>query len=733
MMFKGFSKQSAAEKLTVSSQQSRFHANASATACNKQVIVRDLCITIGQRDLLTNAELNLQPARHYVLIGRNGTGKSTLLTAIGTGLVPGIAPSTKVLLLGQVETLRGHQYDKATTVLEHVVQSDTLREKRLREAHRLSEALNNTSDPLALVTVFRELTLDRLQEEGSEARLAATTTSGVRGAKARKRLQRLEEKVAESARSLAALNDSPTPLTEPASLTSETQQAFDMLAEVQSELEAMNARNAAQHARSILLGLGFTAAGLDQPVAQLSGGWRTRCKLASLLCQSADLLLLDEPTNFLDLPSIIWLERYLKNLANDTTIVVVTHDRAFADSIAHELLIIRDLTLDKFNGNVSAYGSEKLKTYKHMSRMAASQDKQKKQIQSTIDSNVRAAKRAGDDKKLKQAASRQKKLDERMGQQTSAKGTKFKLSRDLAGFHSNRRNKIDVPTFDAPVCLHLPRTPSDLRHPGALLSFEDVSFNYTGERAAVLKSINLVIHPTDRVGLAGLNGSGKSTLVALAMADATSDKPMQPTRGSVSKHPRARIGMYSQTATDELTEIAARDPSLTALSHLMTFAGPDLAEKDARGLLSSLELSPRAQSQVPLMLLSGGQKVRLALAKVLWNPPHLLILDEVTTHLDSDTIQALAVELQKYQGALLVITHDRFFMHCVVGGASLASSAQRGRGNPEASDAEPDSDEEENNAKPGTVYHLNEGVLTRLPLGMQQYEQMAAASRAIHG
>lgn len=173
----------------------------------------------------------------------------------------------------------------------------------------------------------------------------------------------------------------------------------------------------------------------------------------------------------------------------------------------------------------------------------------------------------------------------------------------------------------------------------------------------------MTIHPGDRVGIAGMNGSGKTTLVSLAMAGAEeSTRSMVPSSGTITRHSRAKFGWYSQQAVEELSALAANKPELTALSHLMDYAGGGLAEKDARALLSSFGLTGKTASDVPLSLLSGGQSVRVALAKLLWMPPHLLILDEVTTHLDADTIEALIYALRGYEGAILVVTHDRFFM-----------------------------------------------------------------------
>ncbi|EKG09623.1 ABC transporter-like protein [Macrophomina phaseolina MS6] len=351
-------------------------------------------------------------------------------------------------------------------------------------------------------------------------------------------------------------------------------------------------------------------------------------------------------------------------------------------------------------------------------------------MQSTIDHSVKAAKRAGDDKKLRQAASRKKKLDERMGMEVSAKGTRFKLSRDHAGFHSSRRGDIDIPTFDSPPRIAFPLSPADLRFPGALFSLEKVSFAYEGGNrpTTILTDINLTIHPGERVGIAGLNGSGKSTLLSLIMGqNEAGSSPFNPTKGDISRHSRARFGRYSQRAVAELTAVGLSEPHSTSLTHLMQTVD-DISEGDARGLLASIGLPGRVASDVPLSKLSGGQKVRLALAKLLWMPPQLLILDEVSTHLDSDTILALAIALRRYEGAILLVTHDRFFMRCVVQGESpkriLETVDEDER---ETSD---DSDEELGFGIQGVVYRLSKGKLTKLEGGMQQYEELAEKASA---
>ncbi|TIA59080.1 ABC transporter domain-containing protein, partial [Aureobasidium pullulans] len=391
--------------LNVTAQQSRFHAQTKQQSASTEITVKDLSITIGNHEILSHAELQLQPGRHYVLIGRNGVA---LLRAIADGLVPGISAPVRVLLLGQVQ--EDEDKDRSTTVssspdetvLEHVLRSDKLRERRLYEARKLSEAMDNIDDPTAMLKAYRELTHERLEREVDEAKLKASKTSGIRGLGARKTLTALEEELATASSRLDHIHIS-NGLDDEDSTTikEETQKAIDMLADIQASLTSMDASSAEAKAQAVLHGIGFSPSRITQPLSHLSGGWKTRCNLASALCQQTDLLLLDEPTNFLDLPSIIWLENYIRDLDPSTTVITVTHDRAFADGVADELLVLRNEMLETFKGNVSGYEIARLRSYKYLSKMQAAQEKQKKHIQATIDQNLKMAKRSGDDKKLK--------------------------------------------------------------------------------------------------------------------------------------------------------------------------------------------------------------------------------------------------------------------------------------------------------------------------------------------
>jgi len=375
-----------------------------------------------------------------------------------------------------------------------------------------------------------------------------------------------------------------------------------------------------------------------------------RTNLASLLFQPCDILLLDEPTNFLDLPSLLWLEGHLQTMT-ETTLLLVTHDRAFADALADEIIVLREGKLERFPGNLAAYETARAENQRRLNRMKEAQGRQKEHMEATIAGNIRAAKTSGDDKKLKQAASRQKKLDERMGYQVGIRGGRFKLNRDLAGFHNSVRDGIEIPPDDPAARLAVPSTPAELRFPGSLVSCENLSFTYPGAEAPVLERVTLTIHLGDRIGLVGLNGAGKSTMVSCLVDTPPSNGKIT---GTLTHHPKSLIGYFSQAAIDSLPQ------DQTTLSLL----GGD--EHEARGILSSLGLVGATVSELPVSRLSGGQKVRVALARVLHPPPHLLVLDEVTTHLDADSVVTLAEGLKEFEGAVVIVSHDRWFTSAVV-------------------------------------------------------------------
>ncbi|KAH7031136.1 ABC transporter [Microdochium trichocladiopsis] len=709
-------------------------------------------------EILSNAKLRLKAGQRYALVGRNGTGKSTLLRAIAEKLIPGIPEETRVVLLQQTAKTGGsgagagggEEARQSMNVLEEVIERATSREKVQREIQLLSQAVDSPS-PFGALKGLRKLKYDRLQQELFLKDKDARLRSGARGLQARKALKEMEKKVQEFR---TTQFEQPDDEISPDTLAQETGEAADMLADLHLQVEPSRMAQVESRAKQILAGLGFTDATIQKPVSSLSGGWRMRTALATALLQDdTDMLILDEPTNFLDMLGIMWLQRYLIGLAEESsstgsndsstpssspppTLILVSHDRAFI-SLCTDLLIIRDKEITYFHGSLPTYEASRAEKKLHLTRMKDAQERQKEHMQATIQRNMREGKAKDDANKIRQAKSRQKKLDDRMGLEVSSKGTRFKLNRDLVGYHLTSRAEIDIPQDDKTVRFVLP-DPPELRFPGSLLSLENVSFRYpSATRAAaaaaksstplVLQEINMTVQMGDRIGILGLNGSGKSTLIKLLVQQA------KPTTGNFTAHPRLRMGYYSQHAVDDLLALAsnfARQPQqqqqpgeLTALRLLMLdhTTSSALDEGAIRSLLGTLGLPGRIASDVPLRKLSGGQLVHLGMARILARSPQLLVLDEVTTHLDYETVTAMRDALRSWPGAVVLVSHDRWFMRGVIEGI-LGDGAGGGGG--DSGEDESDEDDPSGDAVPRRrlLYRLRAGKLSFLSGGVQEFE-----------
>ncbi|KAN0105834.1 P-loop containing nucleoside triphosphate hydrolase protein [Hyaloscypha variabilis] len=731
------STEEAAATILVSCKQTRFHIE---NPVYQELDIEGLNITVtsgagkaGAKpkgkaradglEILANANLKLKAGVHYALIGRNGTGKSTILKAVAEKLIPGIPIQTRISILQQTASDGSDPVPEATSslqklelssgnqfsILEEVVDRATSRNEIQREIDVLQKAIENHESALAPLRAFRQVHHDRLKRELFEKDKDARLRSGTRGMAARKALIAFEKLVAESAEHLAQKDDE----IDEDTIKEETHQASDLLAELQSQLEPGKIADIEVKARSILSGLGFPKANFDKKVSTLSGGWKMRTNLASALLQPTDILILDEPTNFLDLLGIIWLQKFLLQLRetgpNPPTVALVSHDRDFINTVCQELIILRDHELTYFRGDLTTYDSSIRDKKLYLGRMREAQEKQKAHMQQTIAQNIKQGKAAGDENKLRQAKSRQKKLDNRMGMEKSATGGRFKLNRDLEGYHFTARAGIEVPVDEKGVSILLPEAP-DLRFPGPLVSLEKVTFKYPTTKKSVplpivLQDVNLTIHTGDRIGVVGLNGSGKSTLIKL-LTDTT-----KPTSGIATRHPRLRMGYYSQHSVEDLQALGRAEPELTALALLTRDVEGVLDEGEIRSLLGSLGLPGRTASDVPLTKLSGGQLVRLALARLLWQTPQLLILDEITTHLDFHTVTALADALGSWNGAILVVSHDRFLIRRVVEGERDSEGSEEG---------ESEGEEEERRQ---VVYLLKGGTLKVLERGVSGFEE----------
>ncbi|KAG9093035.1 hypothetical protein FRC06_011704, partial [Ceratobasidium sp. 370] len=448
----------------------------------------------------------------------------------------------------------------------------------------------------ALVTLRHS----RASKDLEIAQKIAAKRSGARGAEARKQLLVCEKQVADLDVELTSVKEGKVDLGPESAIVAHNS-ANELLAEIRDTLDAVNAEATESNARIILLGLGFSPEQLDKPFGDLSGGWRSRCTLASALLQKPDILILDEPTNYLDIPSVIWLQRYLESL-EETTILLVAHDRAFLDQVTQETIILREQKLTYHEGAISACERAAAKKRKSQVRMRDAMDKKRDLIEKSIAEGARAARKTGDENKARMVKSRQKKLDDRWGLEVNDKGHKFKLNRDLGGYHLTSRAEIEIESVDPPVNLPFP-DPEDLRFPGSLCSAANVTYQYSKSGPVILDNITITVHPGDRVGLVGKNGEGKSTLVKLLIGQ------LKSTKGVVERHPRLRIGYYSQHSVEELT-----DPKVGAVSsvdhfieELKNIHNINIDDGTARGFLGSFGLQGRTATN-PINTLSGGQK-----------------------------------------------------------------------------------------------------------------------------
>lgn len=486
-----------------------------------------------------------------------------------------------------------------------------------------------------------------------------------------------------------------------------------MLAELELQVEPSRIAEVESRAKKVLAGLGFSDSYMQEPVSSLSGGWKMRTALAASLLQETDILILDEPTNYLDLFGIMWLQQHLTTLAETTdppTLILVSHDRDFI-SLCTDLLIIKDKDLTYFHGDLPMYESSKAEKKTYLTKMKEAKDKQKEHIQQTIQKNMKDGKARDDQNKLRQAKSRQKKLDDRFGMEVNAKGGRFKLNRDRGGYHFTNRDEIEIPHDEKSINFLIP-APGELRFPGSLLSLDKVSFRYPSAKGTksvgpmVLKDVTFSVSMGDRIGILGLNGGGKSTLIKLLVEET------KPTTGTVSRHARLKLGYYSQQAVEKLQQMAVVEQDLTALALMTREILGELDEGETRRLLGSLGLPGRVASDTPIRKLSGGQLVRLEMARLLWKRPHCLILDEATTHLDYETVIAIREALQDWEGAVVLVSHDRWFMRGVIEGLI----------DDEESDSSDDGDERPPRRR--IVYRIKAGQLCRLDGGVLEFENI---------
>ncbi|CAG8572216.1 2439_t:CDS:2 [Funneliformis caledonium] len=626
------------------SQQSRFHTETLETL-SKEVDLKDVNITVGHKELLVDARLQLKTGVHYGLIGRNGIGKSTLLKCIGHGTLVGFPKNIRVLYIEQLDNI-----DERENIVQIVLKADKERSRLLNEKLTLQTAADS-NNAKEIEFAVKRVRAERLQSELEEAQKIAIHRSGRRGAEARQELLGVEARVAEAQK---AFNENPN--------EDFTAAIYLLLEELYIKLEQIGADSAEARAREILSGLGFSEKQQHSPMASLSslsGGWRMRVALAQALFLRPDILLLDEPTNHLDLPAILWLQSYLNSLT-DTTMVIVTHDRRFLNNTVTEIIRFKDSKLTYHTGNYNEFEKNLEDERLKKQRMFEAQEKQKKQIESSIQKSQKRAKESGDDKLLGVIASRKKKL-ERLGMNKTEDGFRFKLNKHRVGFYNTDRDDIVVEKAEASISWNIP-SPKPLRHHGALLQVENVSFTYPKTTKSILQNVTLNIEEGARIGFVGANGEGKSTLMGLLSSN------LEPTRGTITRHPRMKMGYFAQHHVDSL------DLDLSAVAYMKRL-NPEINERDARSHLGGFGISGDVATQ-KISYLSGGQKSRVAFALQVYNAPHILLLDEITNHLDMITIETIVEVLNEFEGAVVIVSHDRWFVEHV---AKVVYAVRKGR------------------------------------------------------
>jgi len=383
-------------------------------------------------------------------------------------------------------------------------------------------------------------------------------------------------------------------------------------AELHAHFDAIGGYSARARAGKLMAGLGFSTEQLARPVAEFSGGWRVRLNLARALMCRSDLLLLDEPTNHLDLDAVLWLEQWLRGYPG--TLLLISHDRDVLDNVVSHIAHLDQQRITLYPGRYADFEEQRAA---RLALQQAAYDKQQREIAHLESFITRFRAKAT---KARQAQSRIKALE--------------------------RMERIAAAHVDSPFSFAFAEPG---RLPNPLLSIEKVATGYDGRR--ILDAVNLVIGPGTRLGLLGPNGAGKSTLIKLLAG------LLPPLSGRIEAGQGLAIGYFAQHQLEQLR------PDWSPLRHLQQLS-ERASDQELRDFIGGFGFQgDRALD--PVAPFSGGEKARLALALLVWQKPNLLLLDEPTNHLDLDMRHALTLALQDYQGALIVVSHDRHLLRTV--------------------------------------------------------------------
>lgn len=395
------------------------------------------------------------------------------------------------------------------------------------------------------------------------------------------------------------------------------------LALLHQQLDNIDGYNARVRAEQLMQGLGFAITDVDKPVSSFSGGWRIRLNLAQALMCPSDLLLLDEPTNHLDIDATLWLEQWLQSYQG--TLLLISHDRDFIDSVCEQITHIEHRKLTSYRGNYSAFEQQRAE---RLAQQQANFEKQQRRVEEIHRFVSRFRAKAT---KARQAQSRLKELQ--------------------------RMELIAPAHIDSPFDFSFPE-PERFSDP--LLNLSHADLGYASN--AIVRKLNLSIHPGSRIGLLGANGAGKSTLIKSLSGE------LALLAGERVTGEHLKLGYFSQH------QMEALDLQASPALHLQRIS-PKATEQAIRNFLGGFNFKGDMALE-SIQNFSGGEKARLALAIVVWQKPNLLLLDEPTNHLDLEMCHALTVALQAFNGAVILVSHDRHLLRNTVDQLLLVHDGQ---------------------------------------------------------